>query len=108
MTLQGKKIKSMNFNQNKEDRLLKALKLVNLHRGIFKVKSHLQGKELTDLKRSMIDLGEIGINPVTIPRNRGIKFLPNLLNTYLANREAAEKAFAEYYKQDKISQTQIG
>lgn len=103
-----KKIKSMNFNQNKEDRLLKALKLVNLHRGIFKAKSHLQGKELADLKRSMIDLGEIGINPVTIPRERGIKFLPNLLNTYLANREAAEKAFAEYYKQDKISQTQIG
>lgn len=86
-----KKIKSMNFNRNKEDRLLNALKLVSLHRGIFKAKSHLQDKELIDLKRSIKDLEEIGINPVTIPRERGIKFLPNLLNAYLEEREKEDK-----------------
>ena len=88
-----KKVKSMNFSRNKEERLLNALKLVRRHCGIFKAKSHLQVKELADLKRSIKDLGEIGVNPVTIPRERGIKFLPNLLNAYLAERERAEKEF---------------
>lgn len=87
------KVKSMGFNQNKEDRLLNALRLVSLHRGIFKAKSLLKGKELEELKRSIKDLGEIGINPVTIPRERGIQFLPNLLNAYLAEREKTEQEF---------------
>lgn len=86
-----KKVKSMNFNQNKEERLLNALKLVSVHRGVFKAKSLLHGKELEELKRSMKDLMEIGVNPVTIPRQRGTKFLPNLLNAYLAEREKFEK-----------------
>lgn len=92
-----KKIKSMKFKRNKEERLLNALKQVSLHRGIFKAKFHLQDKELDDLKRSIKELEEIGINPVTIPRGRGIQFLPNLLNAYLKERERTEKAFEEYY-----------
>lgn len=92
-----KKIRSMKFNRNKEERLLDALKQVSLHRGIAKAKSHLQGKELDDLKRSMKELSEIGVNPVTIPRGRGIQFLPNLLNVYLNEREQAEKEFEAYH-----------
>lgn len=91
------KIRSMHFSQNREDRLLNALKLVSLHHGVFKAKSHLKGKELEILKRSVKDLGKLGINPVTIPRERDIKFLPNLLNAYLAERERADKEFSEQY-----------
>lgn len=92
-----KKIKSKHFNQNKEDRLLNTLKLVSLHHGIFKAKSHLKGNELEELKRSVKELGELGINPVTIPRERGIKFLPNLLRAYLTEREKAEKEMSEQH-----------
>ena len=87
LTAAREKIKSMNFHQNREDRLMKTLKSVSLHRGVFKAKSHLSGKELEEFKRSINDLEKIGINPVTIPRERGIKFLPNLLKTYLAEME---------------------
>lgn len=98
-TLEGarKKIESMHFNQNREDRLLNTLKLVSLHHGIFKAKSHLKGKELEELKRSVKDLGELGINPVTIPRERGIKFLPNLLRAYLTEGEKTDKELSEQH-----------
>lgn len=91
-----KKIRSMNFHQNKENRLIEALELVNTHRGIYKAKAHLSGKKLDDFRRSIKDLGEMGINPVTIPRERGIKHLPNLLAAYSAERERVEKELDKY------------
>lgn len=93
------KIKSMNFSQNKENRLLNALKLISLHHGISKTKSLLQGKELDELKRSINDLGEVGVNPVTIPRDWRIKSIPNLLTAYLAERKRADKEFEEYHRE---------
>lgn len=93
------KIKSMNFSQNKENRLLNALKLISLHHGISKTKSLLQGKELDELKRSINDLGEVGVNPVTIPRDWRIKSIPNLLTAYLADRKRADKEFEEYHRE---------
>lgn len=81
------KIKTFGFNQNREDRLLTALKLVSTHRGISKAKLNLSEEKLEEFKRSIKDLGELGINPVTIPRQRGIRFLPNLMSAYLAERK---------------------
>lgn len=91
------KIKSMKFKQNKETRLIDALELVNKRRGIFHAKSHLEGAKLDEFERSIKDLGKIGINPVTIPRELRIKHLPNLMTTYLDQREKQEAAWAAAY-----------
>jgi hypothetical protein len=90
------KVKSLKFCQSKEKRLLHDLESVNKHRGVYKAKTSLSGHELTDFKRSLMDLNELGVNPVTIPRELRIKFLPNLMKVYLKQREEQETAWEEY------------
>jgi hypothetical protein len=87
------KIISMNDSRNRRDRLIRDLEFVNQARGISKAKSLLTGHRLEDFKTSIKELGEIGINPVTIPRETGIKFLPNLMRVYLEQKEKEEVAF---------------
>jgi len=40
------------------------------------------GSALQDFKRSLNDLDNILVNPVTIPRKWGVKYIPNLLKAY--------------------------
>lgn len=80
-------VKSKNYHRNKESRLIAALELVSKRRGIFHAKSHLDGKKLDEFKRSIKDLGEIGVNPVTLPQGLTVKFLPNLMKAYLSELE---------------------
>ena len=40
------------------------------------------GPDLTDFNRSLKDLDDMLINPVTIPRRWNIKYIPNLLRAY--------------------------
>ncbi|MDL2232132.1 hypothetical protein LJC63_00945 [Ruminococcaceae bacterium OttesenSCG-928-L11] len=98
-TLDGarSRIRSMNFCASKESRLMGALKLVNQCRGVFRAKNSLTGAELAEFKRSLRDLGEIGVNPVTIPREGNIKYLPNLMSAYLIQAEETQRQFEEYY-----------
>ena len=49
---------------------------------IDKAKSKLLGVDLKDFKRSLKDLDDILVNPVTIPRDWGIDYIPNLLRAY--------------------------
>lgn len=97
-TLDGARdiVKSMNYNQNKEDRLIGALELVNQCRGVYKARISLSGKGLADFQKSINELGDIGVNPVTIPRELKIKFLPNLMKTYLDQREKEETGWEKY------------
>jgi len=83
-TLYGarKIIESHNFRRDKETRLIWALELVNDYRSIAKVKATLTGDELDEFKRSLTDLAVISVNPVTIPRNWNIVYIPNLLDSY--------------------------
>lgn len=83
-TLDGARwmVEAYHFRQDKEDRLIDALELVNECRGIAKAKATLQGETLKNFKRSLKDLDEIFVNPVTIPRNWGIDYIPNLLRAY--------------------------
>lgn len=83
-TLEGARwmVKSYNFRQDKETRLLNTLNLVNEHRGIAKTLSKLQGNKLSDVKRSLKDLDVIFVNPVTIPRKWGISHIPNPMRAY--------------------------
>jgi hypothetical protein len=83
-TLDGARwmVEKHKFRRDKEDRLIYALELVNNCRGIAKAKAELCGVDLCDFKRSLKDLDDILVNPVTIPRKWGIKYIPNLLTAY--------------------------
>ena len=70
------------FRREKEKRLLNTLGLVKKYRGIDKAMSKLKGEELQEFKRSLKDLDAIAVNPVTIPRRWGIKYIPNLMTAY--------------------------
>lgn len=63
-------------------RLTDALKLISNCGGIAKAKAGIHGKELEDFRRSLRDLADLGINPVTIPEEWRIRYIPNLLNAY--------------------------
>jgi hypothetical protein len=75
-------IESKCFCENKEDRLIDTLVSINNRRGISKAREGLEGKKLEDFKRSIRELEGLRINPVTIPREWGIKHIPNLLDAY--------------------------
>lgn len=75
-------VESYNFRSDKEDRLLYALDVISEARGIEAAKEKLPSWELDDFKRSLNDLDEILVNPVTIPRKWGIKYIPNPFRAY--------------------------
>ena len=75
-------VKSYQFKKKKETRILNTLELVKDHGGIAKAKAHLNNLELDNFKRSLKDLDNIMVNPVTIPRRWNIPHIPNLLRAY--------------------------
>lgn len=83
-TLEGAReiVESYDFRRSKEERMVYALEMVKKHHGIAKAKSKLHGQDLADFKRSLTDLDDILVNPVTIPRRWGIEHIPNLLGAY--------------------------
>ena len=76
-------IHSKHFHRQKEKRLIEALAQVNQCRSLYKAKSSYEGDDLKAFKNTLSDLSNLGINPVTIPKDWGIKHIPNLLYTYL-------------------------
>ena len=83
-------IHSKHFNRQKEKRLIEALAQVNQCRSLYKAKSAYADDDLKAFKNTLSDLSSLGINPVTIPKDWGIKHLPNLLYTYLDKLEMEE------------------
>lgn len=75
-------IQSKHFNKQKEKRLIETLQLVNQCRSLFKARESCTGTNLEQFTRSLIDLSNLDINPVTIPQNWGIRYIPNLLSAY--------------------------
>lgn len=75
-------VESYNFRQEKEDRILDTLELVNESHGIANAKAKLNRLDLNDFNRSLKDLDEMLVNPVTIPRRWNIKHISNLLRAY--------------------------
>ena len=95
-------IKSMNFNSQKEKRLIDVLDFVNHCPSLAKAKSTFCGDDLKAFKRTLNDLSYLGINPVTIPRDWGIKHIPNLLYAYYdkQNDEKNKKEMEEFLYED--------
>jgi hypothetical protein len=75
-------IRSKNYQKRKEGWLIETLELINRCRGISKAKAELRSDEYDEFKRGMRVLEAIGINPVMIPREWGIKHISNLFNAY--------------------------
>lgn len=75
-------VETYNFRRDKEERLIYALEMVNESRGIEKAKTKMYGPDLDDFKRSLKDLDNMLINPVTIPRRWNIRYIPNPLRSY--------------------------
>ena len=88
-----RRIRLHNFNIQKENRLIDVLNFVNDCKTLSDAKSEYKG-DLKAFKRTLNDLSNLGINPVTIPKNWGIKHIPNLLYAYfdkVSNESWAEK-----------------
>lgn len=75
-------VESYTFRPEKEERLLYALDIVSESRGIAAAKEKLSGLELDNFKRSLNDLDEILVNPVTIPIKWNIDHIPNPIRAY--------------------------
>ena len=75
-------IQSKNFNSQREQRYIDTLKYVSQCRSIAKAKASYQGKELLAFKKTLKELADFNINPITIPREWNIKHIPNLLRAY--------------------------
>ena len=96
-------VRSYNFNSQKENRLIDAQELVNNCRGVVNAKEAYQGDDLDAFKRTLKDLDDLRINPVTIPRRWGIGRIWNLLEMYYEkeSKERMHKQFVEKILNDK-------
>jgi hypothetical protein len=100
-----KEIQNMRFHESKEKRLIDALEYINECRGIAKAKASLEGEgkgkdfEIDMLRIAIRDLSDLGINPVTIPKEYGIRHIPNLLKAYY-DKIAQEEAIDEHRRKD--------
>ena len=83
LDLARQSVKRKGYSKSKEDRLILALELVNHYRGIAKAKATLNGKDLDNFRHSLRNLTDIGVNPVTIPRNYNIKVSQGLLDAHI-------------------------
>ena len=66
----------------KAQRLIETLEYIEKQGGIAKAKSTLNKDALDNFRRSLRELKELKINPVVIPKEWGIAFIPNLLDKY--------------------------
>lgn len=82
------------INKQKKERLISALQEVSQCRSLARAKALHQGEDLAAFKRTLKDLSDIGINPVTIPREWGISHIPNLMHTF-NDLSLARMAFPE-------------
>ena len=86
-----------NFNSQKEQRLISAVKDVSQCRSLAKAKASCQDKELIAFKNTLKELAVLNINPVTIPREWNIKHIPNFLRAYF---KEVMKEFSEFSNLD--------
>jgi hypothetical protein len=84
LTEARKKIQSHDFCQSKKTRLISVLEFINQKRGIAKARDSYGDDKCAkaEFNRALRELSEIEINPVTIPREWGIPFIPGLLKRY--------------------------
>lgn len=90
-------IKSKCFNSQKEQHLINALKDVSRCRSLVKAKESCPIEKIGTFTRALNQLETLNINPVTIPREWHIEYIPNLLRSYL---DQLYKAFVDLNPQN--------
>lgn len=77
-------IEKYKFADKKEQRLISALEFISKCGSVSKAKAAYEGQELEDFRRTLRDLADLNINPVTVPKDWGIKgeCMRNLLRSY--------------------------
>jgi len=75
-------IELSSYPPKKKEKLILALEMTSLNLGIYNAKLKLKESRFLDYNSLLIDLDDIGINPVTIPRGWNIGHIPNLLKAY--------------------------
>lgn len=75
-------IQSKNFNSQREKRYIDALKYISHCRSLAKAKKTYPKDQLMAFNKTLKELSDLNINPVTIPREWNIKHMPNLLKAY--------------------------
>jgi len=82
-------IEDQGFSCEKEDRLIEVLTKIDDLRGIANTRRLLKTRNAVScFDRSLKELNELGINPVTLPTRFGTKPIPNLLNRFYELKEA--------------------
>lgn len=76
-------IKSKGYNCQKEQHLINALKDVSRCRSLAKAKASCPIEKIGAFTRTLNQLEALNINPVTIPREWHIEYIPNLIRDYL-------------------------
>ena len=87
-------IMRQSYYRPKKKQMLDVLHEVSQCRSLVRAKALHQGEDLVAFKRTLKDLSGIDINPVTIPREWGIAYIPNLMHTF-NNVSFARTAFPE-------------
>ena len=90
-------IKSKGFNSQKEQHLINALKDVSRCRSLAKAKESCPIEKIGTFTRTLKELENLNINPVTIPREWNIKHIPNFLRAYFTE---VMKEFSEFSNLD--------
>ena len=85
------KIESEDFRPETEQMLIDTLNMVN-RAGIARTRAKLNYAGRAAFYRTLNKLADLGINPVTIPKSYGVKYIPNLLNAFYEM-----KKYEDYY-----------
>ena len=89
----------------KEKRLIDTLRLVNQCRSVPKANEYAVNTNMDSFKQTLKELSNLGINPVTIPKDWRIKHIPNLLNTYFNKVEdEKQKELMEKWQQECLEE----
>lgn len=88
-------VKARRFRPQKEERLISTLEFVNRCRGIHKAKSTLEDVSLEGFRHSLRELDAVRINAVTLPREWGIKHIPNPLREYYGGLAEERMLFSD-------------
>lgn len=75
-------IQSKKFYPQREKRYINALKHISQCRSLTKAKASYQDNDLIAFNKTLKELADFNINPVTIPREWNIKHIPNFLRAY--------------------------
>jgi hypothetical protein len=75
-------IESHKFNGQKEKRLIDTICYINQCRSVEKAKEAYDNNDLVGFKKTLKEISNLGINPVTIPKEWGVQHIPNLLSAY--------------------------